>query len=66
MPKAEIPSLTLDIRPEGQSLKALARALRESSPAVIAYTAEDCLKIDLRTVFPDQDDDLAKILLAIL
>jgi L-seryl-tRNA(Ser) seleniumtransferase len=66
MPKAEIPSLTLDVRPEKMSLKALARALREGTPAVIAYTAEDCLKIDLRTVFPDQDDDLAENLLAIL
>jgi L-seryl-tRNA(Ser) seleniumtransferase len=65
MPKAEIPSLTLDIRPTNMSLRKLAIALRDSSPAVIGYVADDCLRIDLRTVFPEQDGILAQILLAI-
>ena len=65
MPKAEIPSVTLDIRPANMSLRKLAVALRDSSPAVIGYVADDCLRIDLRTVLPGQDEMMAQILLAI-
>lgn len=65
MPKAEIPSITLDIRPADGSLKKLARQLRDGNPAVIGYTSDDCFKIDLRTVFPEQDEILAEKLLAI-
>ena len=65
MPKAEIPSLTLDIRPTRMSIGKLAAALRDSTPAVIGYVADDCLRIDLRTVLPGQDEMMAQILLAI-
>ena len=65
MPKAEIPSVTLDIRPESMSLKKLARRLRDGDPAIVGYAADDCYKIDLRTVFPEQDEVLTRILLAI-
>ena len=65
MPKAEIPSLTLDIRPTRMSLRKLAAALRDSTPAVIGYVADDCLRIDLRTVLPGQDEMMVEILLAI-
>lgn len=65
MPKAEIPSVTLDIRPTNMSLRKLATALRDSTPALIGYIADDCLRIDLRTVFPEQDEMMAQILLAI-
>ncbi len=66
MPKAEIPSLTLDIRPKKSSLAQLAERLRKGDPPVMGYTAEDCFKIDLRTVFPDQDEALAATLKAVL
>ena len=66
MPKAEIPSLTLDIRPANMSLSQLARRLRDGEPPVIGYAADDCLRIDLRTVFPSQDEALASKILAIL
>jgi L-seryl-tRNA(Ser) seleniumtransferase len=65
MPKAEIPSVTLDLKPTNMSLRKLAAALRDSSPAVIGYVADDFLRIDLRTVFPGQDEMMAQILLAI-
>lgn len=65
MPKAEIPSLTLDFRPKNMSLKKLAQQLLNGDPAVIGYVADDCYRIDLRTVFPEQDEVLTKNLLAI-
>ncbi|MFT5469496.1 MAG: L-seryl-tRNA(Ser) seleniumtransferase [Verrucomicrobiales bacterium] len=65
MPKAEIPSVTLDFRPKNMSLKKLAQQLLAGEPAVIGYVADDSFKIDLRTVFPEQDDAIAKNLLAI-
>ena len=65
MPKAEIPSVTLDLRPANMSLRKLAAALRDSTPALIGYVADDCLRIDLRTVLPGQDEMMAQILLAI-
>lgn len=65
MPKAEIPSITIDIRPTSMSLEKLARRLRTSEPSVIGYKADDCFRIDLRTVFPTQDAILTEILLDI-
>jgi L-seryl-tRNA(Ser) seleniumtransferase len=63
MPKAEIPSVTIDLRVEGLTVDELSRRLREGEPPVIGYAGGDCLRIDLRTVFPDQDEILAKCLL---
>ncbi|MEM1294118.1 MAG: L-seryl-tRNA(Sec) selenium transferase [Verrucomicrobiota bacterium] len=62
MPKAQIPSVTLDIRPESMSVTKLAERLRKGTPPVMGYTSEDCYKIDLRTVHPDLDESLAKAL----
>lgn len=51
-----IPSVTLDIVPEHSSLKDFAAKLRGFSPPVIAYVAGGAVKLDLRTIFPAQDD----------
>lgn len=51
-----IPSVTLDIVPENCSVNEFAAALRLSSPAVIGYIAKKAFKLDLRTIFPEQDD----------
>ena len=66
MPKAEIPSLALEIRPRSLSLPKLAKRLRECERPVMGYVAEDAFRIDLRTVFPEQDEIVAENLLAIL
>jgi L-seryl-tRNA(Ser) seleniumtransferase len=60
MPGSAIPSVTLDLRPQSTSPKNLARLLRHADPPIIGYIAEDTLKLDLRTIFPDQDDALAE------
>ncbi|MEX2579268.1 MAG: L-seryl-tRNA(Sec) selenium transferase [Verrucomicrobiales bacterium] len=65
MPKAEIPSLALDFKPLGMSVTKMARLLRERDLPVMGYVAEDRFRIDLRTVFPEQDDSLVENLLAI-
>ncbi|MGI9241926.1 MAG: L-seryl-tRNA(Sec) selenium transferase [Verrucomicrobiales bacterium] len=65
MPKSTIPSVTLDLEPVGQSLTKLARRLRLGETPVITYTSEGLLKIDLRTVFPRQDSQLADSICAV-
>lgn len=58
MPRSTQPSLTVDLSPLSQSLPTFARRLREGKPPIVGYIADNQLKIDLRTVFPDQDDAL--------
>lgn len=65
MPKAEIPSLALDIHPKTMSLPKLAKKLREQELPLMGYVAEDRFRIDLRTVFPEQDAKVSENFLAI-
>ena len=55
LPKSNIPSVTIDIVPENSSLADFAATLRASNPPVIGYIADDQFKLDLRTIFPQQD-----------
>jgi len=54
--KSVISSLTLDISPEDCSVTEFAATLRNSSPPIIGYIARGFFKLDLRTIFPSQDD----------
>lgn len=65
MPKAEIPSLALDLSPRSMSVAKMAAKLRKRDLPVMGYVAEDRFRIDLRTVFPEQDAPLTENLLAI-
>jgi len=56
LPRSIIPSITIDILPEGHSLEDFARALRSSEPPVIGYINDGRFKLDLRTIFFHQDD----------
>ncbi len=58
MPKSAIPSVTLDLKPEKMSVTKFARLLRSGEHPVMGYTADGLYKIDLRTVFPRQDEAL--------
>ena len=62
MPRAEFPSLALQIVPEGTGLEKLTTSLRSASPAVIGYVHEDRFLLNLRTVFPSQDKALTRAL----
>jgi L-seryl-tRNA(Ser) seleniumtransferase len=56
LPKANVPSVTIEIVPRNSSLAEFAASLRASNPPVIGYVADRRFKLDLRTVFADQDD----------
>lgn len=66
MPKAEIPSIAIELKPKGLGPAEAARRLRTGAIAVVPYIAGDVLKIDLRTVLPTQDKDLGKALAELL
>jgi L-seryl-tRNA(Ser) seleniumtransferase len=57
-PGATIPTFVLGLRFDGMSAQQLADALRRSDPPVIGRVEDDCVLLDLRTVFPDQDAQL--------
>jgi L-seryl-tRNA(Ser) seleniumtransferase len=56
LPKSTMSSVTIDIVPENCSLSDFAARLRASNPSVIGYIANARFKLDLRTIFPRQDD----------
>jgi L-seryl-tRNA(Ser) seleniumtransferase len=56
LPKSNLSSVTIDIIPKNSSLADFAAALRASNPPVIGYIADGRFKLDLRTIFPQQDD----------
>ena len=60
MPKSMIPSVTIDLKPKDISISKLAEKLRCNANPVMGYTADGLYKIDLRTVFPRQDEDLSE------
>ena len=58
LPRSVIPSVTLDLRPLNLSLKELATRLRAGTPPVVGYITNGSFKLDLRTVFLRQDEEL--------
>jgi L-seryl-tRNA(Ser) seleniumtransferase len=56
LPKSNVPSVTIDILPIDTPLAEFAASLRASNPPVIGYIAENQFKLDLRTIFPQQDE----------
>jgi L-seryl-tRNA(Ser) seleniumtransferase len=56
LPKSIVPSVTIDILPENCSVRDFANALRKSVPPIVAYISNERIKLDLRTIFPHQDD----------
>jgi len=58
LPKSNVPSVTIDFIPRDRSLAEFAASLRASNPPVIGYIADDRFKLDLRTIFPQQDESV--------
>jgi L-seryl-tRNA(Ser) seleniumtransferase len=56
LPKSTMSSVTIDIVPQNCSLADFAARLRASNPPVIGYIANARFKLDLRTIFPHQDE----------
>jgi L-seryl-tRNA(Ser) seleniumtransferase len=63
LPRTTIPSVTLDLAPRALSAEKLAARLRRGEPPVVGYIHAGRLRLDLRTVFPHQDDALAAAIL---
>ena len=55
LPKSTISSVTIEIVPSNCSVVAFAGRLRRSTPPLIGYIANDRFKLNLRTIFPQQD-----------
>ena len=58
MPQVQIPTATLDIVPNDIRLIDFAARLRRGTPPVIGTVNRRCFRLDLRTVFPDQEKSL--------
>lgn len=62
LPQAELPSVALDIKPAQMAASELGARLRRGDPPVVGYISGGRFRVDLRTVFPRQDADLARCL----
>jgi L-seryl-tRNA(Ser) seleniumtransferase len=58
LPTSNVPSVTIDFIPRDRSLAEFAASLRASNPPVIGYIADNRFKLDLRTIFPQQDESV--------
>jgi L-seryl-tRNA(Ser) seleniumtransferase len=56
LPKSIVPSITIDLLPENCSIDDFGSALRRATPPIVAYIANQRIKLDLRTIFSHQDD----------
>ena len=61
-PGVELPTTLIAIERDGLSADALEQRLRALTPPVIARIERDRVVLDLRTVLPDQDQQLASLL----
>lgn len=58
LPQSNLPSITLDLVPEHLALKAFAERLRRADTPVIGVIGGQRFRLDLRTIFPGQDQAL--------
>ncbi|MGI8438292.1 MAG: hypothetical protein ACR2NX_15565, partial [Chthoniobacterales bacterium] len=63
LPASAIPSITLDF--STNDIDDFATRLRQGKPPVIGYRAGGKFKLDLRTIFPSQDEQLTQSLRAL-
>ncbi len=56
LPRSTMSSITIEIVPKNCSMSDFAGRLRNSSPPVIGHIGNGRFKLDLRTIFPQQDD----------
>src|SRR6202045_353064 len=56
LPRSTISSVAIDIVPQNCSVNEFASRLRALTPPIIGYIGNKSFKLDLRTIFPHQDD----------
>jgi L-seryl-tRNA(Ser) seleniumtransferase len=64
LPKSTRTSVAIEIVPRCCSPAELASRLRHSTPPVIGYVSNDRFKLDLRTIFPHQDEAVVEAIRA--
>jgi L-seryl-tRNA(Ser) seleniumtransferase len=65
LPQSMIPSVTIDLSHKTLKPQDFATRLREHTVPIIGYIARGKLKLDLRTIFPRQDAELAAAIRAL-
>jgi L-seryl-tRNA(Ser) seleniumtransferase len=65
LPRSGVPSVTIDLTHSTLKPQDMATRLREHTIPVIGYLARGTLKLDLRTIFPRQDQDVASAIRAV-
>ena len=60
LPQATLPSTAIDLLPAETSLKDFAARLRRASTPVIGVICDNRFRLDLRTIFPEQEKSLLK------
>jgi len=60
LPRSRIASVTVELLPANGSLPEFAARLRAGAPPVVGYISGGRLKLDLRTIFPGQDEQLIR------
>lgn len=58
-PAQVIPSVAVEVRTDSGSVDDLAMRLRTGEPGVLVRVCDDALRLDLRTIFPGQDEQVA-------
>lgn len=64
-PGATVPSFALSVEVAGKSADGLASELRRGDPPIVGRIEEDRLLLDLRTVWPGQDRQVAEAILGL-
>jgi L-seryl-tRNA(Ser) seleniumtransferase len=64
LPRSVISSITIDLVPEKLTLPEFAARLRTATIPIIGHIASSRLKLDLRTIFPCQDEELIRAIRA--
>lgn len=66
LPRSSLPSIAVALRPGRAGAKRLAKNLRAGDPPVVGYVERGTLLLDLRTIFPKQDEALIHAICASL
>jgi L-seryl-tRNA(Ser) seleniumtransferase len=60
LPSSSVPSVTINLLPDDLALAGFAARLRAATPPVIGYLSGGRFKLDLRTIFPHQDQQMVR------
>ena len=60
LPRSSISSVTIDLVPKQLTVQEFAARLRAATTPIIGRIANGRLKLDLRTIFPSQDEELIR------